>query len=152
MYPTAVIRVFWSRDSLRVADRFWLHCNISNTLWTLDVVYRVLSYSSFFISESFSVFVLSNFRTVPAKIPLLVKANCLTTTVLRVVSPVAFDCFLPITTWQREHLASTPSPYDMIGNMSCATLERSAYFECVSSCWHHQSVMSGIQNVLTNYI
>jgi len=36
----------------------------------------------------------------------------------------------------------------MIEIMSRATLERSTYFECVSSCCHHQSVMSSIQNVL----
>ena len=36
----------------------------------------------------------------------------------------------------------------MTENISRATLERSASFECVASCWCHQSVMSGIQNVL----
>jgi len=38
--------------------------------------------------------------------------------------------------------------YSMIENMSRATLERSAYFESVPSCWRNQSVISGIQNVL----
>jgi hypothetical protein len=35
-----------------------------------------------------------------------------------------------------------------MGNMSRATFEYLDYFECVSSCWRHQSVMSGIQNVM----
>ena len=64
------------------------------------------------------------------------------------VSPVVFDCLQPITSRPREKLASTPTPCGMIENMSHATLERSANFECVSSCCRHQSVMSGIQNVL----
>jgi len=104
--------------------------------------------ASFFISESFSVFVVSNSGSVPARIPLLARANCLTTTVSRRVSPVVFDCLQPITSRPREKLASTPTPCGMIENMSRATLERSAYFECVSSCCRRQSGMSGIQNVL----
>jgi hypothetical protein len=47
-----------------------------------------------------------------------------------------------------EHPASALTPCAMIGNMSHATLEMSAYFECVSSYGYHQSVISGNQNVL----
>src|SRR5882757_5397582 len=36
----------------------------------------------------------------------------------------------------------------MIENRSWATLERLVNFECLSSCWRHQSVISGIQYVL----
>jgi len=45
-------------------------------------------------------------------------------------------------------LASTATPWGMKKKMLHTTLERLAYFECVSSCWGHQSVMSGTQNVL----
>ena len=44
------------------------------------------------------------------------------------------------------------TPCGMIENMSRAALERSAYSEC--SCLHrrHQSVMSGIENILLTSI
>jgi len=92
MYPTAVIYLFWARDSFWVARRFWLTCHISKRSWTFAIVCNFLSSASFFISESFSVFVVSNSGSVPAKIPLLARGNCPTTTFSRRVSPVVFDC------------------------------------------------------------
>jgi len=61
---------------------------------------------------------------------------------------VVSDCLQPITSCARKKLSSTVTPGGMIQNMSQATLEWSAYFECISSCWHHQAVMSSIQNVM----
>jgi len=148
MYPTVVICLFWARDYFCVARRFWLPCHISKKSWTLAILCNFLSSASFFISESLSVLMVSNSGSVPAKIPLLARANCLTTTFSRRVSPVVFDWLQPITSRPMEKLASTPTPCGMIENMSRATLERSAYFQCVSCCCRHQSVMSGIQNVL----
>jgi len=148
MYPTVVVCLFWARDSFWLAYRFWLPCHISKKSWSLTILCNFLSCASFVISESFSVFVVSNSGSVPAKIPLLARANYLTTISSWRVSPVVFDCLQPITSLPREKLASTPTPCGKIENMSRTTLERSAYFQCVSSCWRHQSVMSGIQNVL----
>jgi len=148
IYPMAVICLFWARDSFWVARRFWLPCHISKKSWTLAILCNFLSSASFFISESFSVFMVSNSGSVPAKIPVLARANCLTTTFSRSVSRVVFDCLHPLTSRPKEKLASTPTPCGMIENMSRATLESSAYFDYVSSCWRHQSVVSGIQNVL----
>ena len=82
------------------------------------------------------------------KIPLLGQAHCLTTTSSWMVSVVVIDCPQPITFYRREKLASTPMRCGMMVHMSHAAMERSAWLECVYSCWHHQSVMSGIQNVL----
>jgi len=148
MYPTAVICLFWARDYFWVAHMFWLACHISKNSWTLAILCNVLSCTSFFISESFSIFVVFNSGSLSAKILLLARANCLTTSYSRRVWPVVFDCLQPITSRPREKLVSTATPCVMIENMLRATLESSAYFECVSSCWCHQSVMSGIQNVL----
>jgi len=50
------------------------------------------------------------------------------------VSCVVLDCLQPIKSRPRETLASTPTPWGRIENMLCATLERSAYFVCASSC------------------
>jgi len=152
MYPTAVICMFWARDSFGVAHRFWLSCHISKKSWTLAILCSFLSSTSFSISKSLSVFALSNSGSVPAKISVLAQANCLTTTFSRRVSPLVFDCLQPITSRPRETLASTLTPCGMIENMSRATFEWSAYFECVPSCWCHQSTMSGIQNILLNSI
>jgi len=137
MYLTAVICLFWARDPFCVARRFWLPCHISKKSWTLAILCSFLSSTSFFISESLSVFALSNSGSVPAKIPWLARANCLTTTFLWRVSPVVFDCLQTITSRPKEKLASTLTTCGMIKNMSHATLERSAYFECVCSCWRH---------------
>ena len=80
--------------------------------------------------------------------PDITSRNGLRTNFSQRVPPVVFDCLQPITSRPREKLDSTPTPCRMLENMSRSTLERSAYFECVSSCCRHQSVMSGIQNVL----
>jgi len=103
--------------------------------------------ASFFIWELFSVFLVSTAGSPPDNIPSLASANCRTMTFLRMVSPVVFDCLQPITSRLRRKLASTPTPCGMIENMSCATLERSADFECVSSCSGHQLAISSIRNV-----
>jgi len=148
MYSTVVICLFWASDFFWGAHRFWLHCHISKKSWTLPILCNLLTSTSLFISESFSVFVVSNSGSVPDQIPLLASANSLTTSVSWRVLPVVFDCLQPITFPQREKVAFTPTLYGMIENMSRATLERSAYFECISTSWCHQSVMSGMQNVL----
>jgi hypothetical protein len=87
----------------------------------------------------------SNTGSLPASNPLLAQANCHTTTFWGWVSPVVLDCLQPITSCGREKLTSTPSPQGMIENLSCASLQRSAYFECVPSCCRHQSVISSNQ-------
>ena len=147
-YPTAVICFFWAWDSFWVARRFWLSCHISRQSSTLPILCNFLSSTSFFISESFCMFVVSNFGSGPAKIPLLAQENCLISTFLQRVSPVVFDCLQLIPSQQRERLVSTPKLWCMIENILRSTLERSAYFEWVSSYWHHQSVIFSIQNVL----
>jgi len=148
IYPTAVTCLFCARDSFCTARRFWLPCHISKKSWTLAILCNPLSSASFIISVSFPVFVVSNSGSVPAKIRWLARVNCLSTSFSRRVSPVVFDCLQAITSQPREKLASTPTPCGMIENMSPATLESVAYFHCVASCWRHQSVMFGKQNVL----
>ena len=148
MYPTAVICSFVARDSLLVACRFRQLCHISNQLWTLAILCKFLSSASFCISESFSVFLDINSGSVPATILILGRATSLTTTFSRRVSPVVFDCLQLLTSCPREQLVSTPTTCGMIEKMSRTQLEKYAYFVCVSSCCRHQSVMSGIQNVL----
>jgi len=80
MYPTVVIYLFGARDSFRVAFRISLPCPNSQKSWTLAIPCNFLASASCFISESFSVFVVYNAGSVPAKIPLLAQANFLTTT------------------------------------------------------------------------
>ena len=138
MYLTAVICLYLTRDSLCVACRFWLPCHISKKSYTLAILFNFGSSSSFLISESFSVFVVSITGSLPAKIPLLARANCLTMTFWRRVSPVVFCCLQLIIYGPRDILDSTPTPCGMIEYMACATLERSGYFLCISSCWRHQ--------------
>ena len=92
MYPTAVMCLFWVRDSFCIAHRLWLPCHITKKSWTLAIQCYFLSSAYLFISESFSVFVVSNTGLSPASIPLLARANCLTMTFLQRVSPVVFDC------------------------------------------------------------
>jgi len=135
--PYNIICLFRACDSFCVAHSFWLPCHISKKSWTLAIRWNFISYTSFFISESFSVFVVSDTGLSPAKIPPLAQANCLTTTSSQRVSPLVFDCLLPITSRPMEKLASTLTPSGMIQNMWCATLERSEYFECNSSWWCH---------------
>jgi len=148
IYPTAVICMFWVRDSFCVELWFWLPCHISKKLWALAILCNVRSSVYRFISKSFPVFVESNARSSPANIPLFSLANCLTKNSSRWVSQLVFDCLQPMTSRPRDILASTPTPCGMIGNMSRATLERSAYFECVPSCLHQRCGISGIHNVL----
>ena len=148
MYCTAVICSFSARDSIWVARRFWLPCHISTKLRTLAIRCNFLSSASVFISMSISVLLESNTWSSAASNLLLARADCLTTTFSRRVSPVVSDCLHPITSRPREQLASTPTLWGMIENMSWATLERSVYFDCDSSCYRHQSVISGNQNVL----
>jgi len=148
MYPTAVTCLFWVRDFCWVACRFWLPCHISKKSWTLAILSNFLSSASFFTSESFSVLVVSNSGSAPAKIWLLAQAKCLTTTFSQKVSPVVVDSIQPITSWPSEKLASTPTPWGVIENKLHATFKRSAYVECVSSYWCLQLFLSGIQNVL----
>jgi hypothetical protein len=76
------------------------------------------------------------------------RANCLTMTFSQSVSPVVVDCINGITSCQREKLGSNPTACGRIDNMLRATFERLVYFECVSSCWCHQSVISGCENEL----
>jgi len=64
------------------------------------------------------------------------------------ISAVVIDYLKPITSRQREKLVWTTTPCSMLENISRTTLERSMCFESVYSCSRHQSVMSGIQNVL----
>jgi len=147
-YPPAVICFLWAQDSFWVACRYWLPCHISNKSWTLAILCNVLSSVMFFISESFSGFIVSNSGSAKAKIQSLARANCLMMTLSRRVSQLVFDCLQPMTSQPRDKLASYPTPCGMRETMSHAIIELSAYIECVSSCWHHQSVMSSIQNVL----
>jgi len=148
MYPTAVIFVIWARDSFCVVHRFQLPCHMSKMLWTLAIVGKFVSSAFIFVAESFSVFLVSNSASTSAKIPWLAEASCLTTTVSRSLSPVGYDCLQPGTSSPREKLAYTLTPCGMMEYMSQATLERSAYFQCISSCWCQLSVMPSINNVL----
>jgi len=148
MYPMAVIWLFWAWDSFWVACRCWLPSHIPNKSWTLAILCNFLSSTSLWISMLFSVSVVSNAGLLPAYIPLLPQANCFNTTFLRRVSHVVFDYLQPIMSCPREKLARALTPSGMIETISHATLERSVYFECISSCWCHQSVISSIQNVL----
>jgi len=75
------------------------------------------------------------------------RVNRHTTCILWSISPVDFHCLHPITYYQQEQLSPTLTSWYMIENTLWATLERLAYFECVSSCWRHQSVIFGNQNV-----
>jgi len=112
------------------------------------ILCKFISSASCFISKQFSVFLVSNTGSSHAKIPLLTRANYLTTPVSWHVSHVVFDCLQQIPSRPREKLASTLTLCGIIENMSRATFKRSAYFECVSSGWYHLSVISGIENVL----
>ena len=148
MYPTAVICLFWARDSFCVAHRLLLPCHISKKSGTFAIWCNFFCSSSLFISISSSALVEYNTGLSPASNLLLAQAKCVTTTFSRTVSPVVFHCLHPITCRPREKLASTQAPWGMIEIMSRATLERSAYFECVSSYCRHQSVIPGNQNIL----
>jgi len=152
MYPMAVIWLFWVRHSFCVACRYWLHCHISKQLWTLAILCTFLFSACVFILESFSVFVVYNAGLWLTIIPLLAWANWLEQTgswpLLPKVPCLWFILPSADHISQQKKQASTPTPCGMVENISHNTLERSAHFECVSSCWHHQSVISAIQNEL----
>jgi len=148
MYPLDVICVLWARHSFCVARRFWLPCHISKKSWTLATRCYFFCSASLFISMSLSVLVGSNPGSSPASNQLFAQTNCLTTTFSQRVSRVVFDCLQPITSRPRDKVASTPTPWGMIENISRATLARLEYYECVSSCCRHQSVISSNQDVL----
>jgi len=148
MYSTAVICLHWARDSHCVAHSFWLRWHMSKKSLTLAILRNLLSSDSFFISEEFSEFVVSDSRLTPPKITSLAWGNCLTMIFSQMDLPVVIDSPQATTSRPREKLASSSTPCGMRKNMSHVTLERSAYFECISSCWRHLLIMSGIQNVL----
>jgi len=133
MYPMAVICLFWVGDSVCVAHRFWLPCHISKKLWTLPILSNFLTSAASSFSESFWVFVVSNAGSSPVNLQLLAQVNCLTTTFSQRISRVVVDCLQLRTSYPREKLDSTPTLCGMTENLSHGTLERSAYFECVSS-------------------
>ena len=70
IYRRAVICLFWARDSFWVARRFCLPCHISKKSGTLAIRCNFLSATSFFVSQSFSVYVVFNSWSVPARMPL----------------------------------------------------------------------------------
>jgi len=148
MYPTAAIGLFWVQDYSCVAHRFCLPCHISRKPWTLAILCNFLSSASLYICKLCSILVVSNAGSLHANIPLLARAICLTPTLSWKLSPVLLDCLSLKRSCQREKPASTLTPPGMIENISCTTLDRLAYFECMSSCPCHQSVISGIQTVL----
>jgi hypothetical protein len=116
--------------------------------WTVAMLCNVLSFASFFIFETFSVFIVSVTWLSANMIPLKARADSLTSTSSRRVSPAVFERLQWFTSRWMENLAYTPKPHGMIVNRLHATLGRSAYFEYVFSWWRHYSVMSGIKNVL----
>jgi len=148
MYPTAVICLFWAQHSFCIARRFWLCCHSSKKSWTSAILCHCLTSVSFFNSKSFSVSAVSNAAKSPVNHPLLAQAKCLTATFSQSIAPVVLDCLQPIMSRPREKLASTPTQCGIMEDMSRATLDRSSYFEYVSSCLYHQSVISSDQNVL----
>jgi hypothetical protein len=147
MYPAAVIFFFWAWDSFCVARRFWLPCYISKTWWNLAILCNFLSSSSFFNSKPILVSTVSNAVQSTADILLLGQAHCLCTTFPWSILPVVLDCLQPITSRIREKLASTPTPYGILRNMSQVTFERLVYFEYISSGWCQQLVISGNHDV-----
>ena len=61
----------------------------------MAILRSFLSFASRFISESFSVPIVSNAESSSANIVLLAEANCRTTTLPQSFSPVVFDCLPP---------------------------------------------------------
>jgi len=148
LYLTPIICLFWVWDVFYIACRFWLRCHISKKSWTLAIPCNVLSSASCFNWKSFSVSAVSNAAQWLTNSALLAWANCLTWTISLSVSPVVLDSLQAITSRPWDELASTPTQWGTIENLSQATLGRSVYFECVSSWLHYQWVISGNQNVL----
>jgi len=125
-----------------------LPCHMSKILWTLAIRCNFLSSASLFTSKLFSVFVISNVVLSPSNSKLLTPAMCPTITILQRVWPVVEDCLQLITSHPREQLMSTSMLCGILENISFATIERLVEFDCVFSSWCHQSVISGIENVL----
>jgi len=148
MYAIAVIYIFGKRDSCCVAQKFWLPCHISKMSWTLAILCDFHFPASFFNSKLFSVLVGSNAAQLPANILLLAITHCLTTTYTQHILAVVLDCLQPISSLPREELDSTPRGCGIMGYMSRATFEWSAYFECISTCCHHQGLIYSNRNVL----
>jgi len=148
MYSPADICVFWAQDSWFVARRVWQPCHISKMSWNLAIQCNFFCSAFFFISMSLSVLLGFKTGSLAASNLWLAQANCLTTSFSRRVRPVVFDYLHPITSRPRENLTSTSTLWGMIEIMSRITLEISANFECVSSSFRHQSVISGAHNVL----
>jgi len=137
MYRTTAICWFWGRDFFYVAHRFRLPRHISKTSWTLAILYNFICFASLFSSRLLSVFVVSNAGFSPGNGPVLARVKWLTPTSLRSVLTLVFDCLQPITPRQRETLASTATRCGMIENVLRAMFLRSAYIDCISSCWCH---------------
>jgi len=144
----ADVFLFRVQDSFFVAQTFRLPCDITKQLCTIAIQRDFLSPTTLFITKLCSVFAVFSAALLPPNIPESSRPNCLTTTSSRMVLCVTVDCLQPVTSCTREWLPSTPTPHGMIGNKSHSAIEKSAMFECVFSCWPHQSVISGIQNIL----
>jgi len=139
------------------------HLHVMNTIFLCFIMYvlgapphfeevvvlglsvKNFSSASHISSQLFSGCVISNTGILYATIPLLACAHGIALTFLDRVSPGVFDSLLPKTSRTRVTLAYTIRACGMIENMSCSTVERLVYFECVSSCWQHQLVICGIK-------
>jgi hypothetical protein len=92
----------------------------------LAILCNIHSFAFFFLSEVFSVFIVSNFRSVLAQILVLAGASCLITTFSPRVSRVVFDSPQATTSQAQQKLVSALAPCGMIEIMSHATLGESA--------------------------
>jgi len=106
IYPSTIISSFWAQNSLDVAYRFWLPCNILNMSWTLAIRSNCHSSGSCCISELFSVLVQFNSAWAPAKIPLLARGNCSIMSFSPTASPVVFDCLQQISSRRRQNCSA----------------------------------------------
>jgi len=105
MYPIVVICMFWVQDPFWVAHRFWLPCHRSRRLWKLSILCNFHSSATFLISESFSLFIVSNSFSAPTKIQSLARANCLSKISLRRVA-VGFST--ASSRWHLGHMENWP--------------------------------------------
>jgi len=148
MYSMTVICWFSAWDLFCAGRRFWLPCHFTNNWWTLAIWCNFLSSTSCVNSKCYAVSAFSDAEQLPTNILLLARGNNLTDFFARSVSPVVLDCLQQITRRPRDILGFTEIPCGIIDSVSHATLQRSAYCECLSTCWHHQPVISVNQNVL----
>jgi len=148
MYSTAAIYLLWLQDSFCEGCRFWLHCHIYNISWTLGIRCNLFCSTSLFVSKPLSVFIVSTGRLSPVNKLLLVRANCLTTTFSRRVSPVVVDCLHLIMFRPTEKQATALTACGMIVNMARAIFQTMMYFVCISSCGWNQAMRSVFKNVL----